>query len=112
MTDYNRGEVVLVSFVFPDQTGAKRRPALVISSEMYMQRRQEVVISAITSNVRRILPGDTVLTQWEQAGLLAPSLVTGIVRTINQRAITRKIGRLPGKDLSSVEASLRLSLGL
>ena len=42
-TAYSRGDVVLVDFVFAEETGSKRRPVLLLSSEQYMQGRQEVV---------------------------------------------------------------------
>lgn len=53
-----RGDVVLVGFVFSDESGRKVRPALVISSPAYLRARGEVVVAAITSNVRRRLFAD------------------------------------------------------
>ena len=41
MTEYSRGDVVLVSFIFTDETGVKQRPAVIISSDVYHQQRQE-----------------------------------------------------------------------
>ena len=35
MTSYNFGDVVLVPFPFTDQTTNKKRPAVVISSDVY-----------------------------------------------------------------------------
>jgi mRNA-degrading endonuclease toxin of MazEF toxin-antitoxin module len=32
MTSYKPGDVVLVRFVFADETGAKRRPAVIVST--------------------------------------------------------------------------------
>jgi len=40
MTEYNRGDVVLVSFIFSDETGERRRPAVIVSSDAYHQSRQ------------------------------------------------------------------------
>ena len=37
MTSYNFGDVVLVPFPFTDQTTNKKRPAVVISSDVYNQ---------------------------------------------------------------------------
>ena len=111
-TTPSRGDVVLVSFLFPDQRGIKRRPALVISSDTYHLGRQEVVLAAITSNVRRLLPGDTALEGWRGAGLIAPSVATGVVRTIKQTDLIRKLGALSARDLRAVEMSLRLALAL
>src|SRR4051794_24111611 len=94
----SRGDVVLVRFVFSDQSGTKLRPAVVISSGAYHASRQEVIVAAITSNVRRRLVGDHSLTDWGAAGLLFPSVVTGIVRTITGTAINRKLGVLAEQD--------------
>ena len=112
MTAYERGDVVLVSFVFSDESGKKLRPALVISSAAYNRSRQEIVVAAITSNVRRRLFGDHPLTDWKAAGLLFPSVVTGIVRTIKQTMIDRKVGNMPRLEMVAIDVKLRQSLGL
>ena len=112
MTAYDRGDVVLVSFVFSDESGKKLRPAAVISSAAYNRSRQEIVVAAITSNVRRRLFGDHPLTDWKAAGLLFPSVVTGIVRTIKQTMIDRKVGNMPRSEMVAIDVKLRQSLGL
>ncbi len=112
MTGYNRGDVVLVSFVFSDESGKKLRPAVVISSAAYNRSRQEVIIAAITSNIRRRLFGDHLIADWKGAGLLFPSLVTGIFRTIKRTMIERKLGSMVKADLEGFDRELRRSLGL
>lgn len=112
MTAYNRGSVVLVTFVFSDESGRKVRPALVISSAAFQRGRRECSIAAITSNVKRRLIGDHVVAGWEAAGLLFPSIVTGILRTIDRTMIVRKLGALSKEDLSGVDRQLRRALGL
>lgn len=112
MTAYSRGDVVLVGFVFSDESGRKLRPALVLSSPAYHRGRQEVVVAAITSNIRRRLFGDHVIADWKGAGLLFPSLVTGILRTIKRTMIDRKLGVMPKMDMEAVHRELRRSLGL
>jgi mRNA interferase MazF len=84
MTVYSRGDVVLVGFLFSDESGRKVRPAVVISPPVYQRARQEVIVAAITSNVRRRLFGEHSITGWKEAGLLFPSVVTGILRTIKR----------------------------
>lgn len=110
--DFSRGDVVLVNFIFPSQEGTKRRPALVLSSATYHLGRQEVVLAAITSNLRRLLPGDSAIAGWQEAGLLRASTVTGILRTVKASAVARRLGNLAAGDLRSVERSLRLALEL
>lgn len=107
----DRGDVVLVAFVFSDESGRKVRPALVISSSAYHRARREVIVAAITSNVRRRLFADHLLTDWKAAGLLFPSLVTAIVRTVKRTMIDRKLGSLTTADLQAVERELRRALG-
>jgi len=111
-TAYSRGDVVLVDFVFAEETGSKRRPVLLLSSERYMQGRQEVVVSAITSNTRRILVGDYLMADWEEAGLIYPSVATGILRTIKQSMIDRKMGAVSIRDLVEIESNLEQILEL
>ena len=69
-------------------------------SPAYHRGRQEVIVAAITSNIRR------------RAGLLFPSSVTGILRTIRRTMIDRKLGAMPKMDMEAVHRELRRSLGL
>ena len=46
------GDVVLVPFPFTDQSGAKKRPAVIVSNNRYNARRRDLIIMAITSQVR------------------------------------------------------------
>ena len=112
MTGFKRADVVLVGFIFSDESGTKLRPALVVSSAAYHRGRQELIVAAITSNVRRGLYGDHVLTDWKSAGLLFPSTVTGIIRTVKRSMIERKLGSLANADREAVDRELRRSLAL
>jgi mRNA interferase MazF len=112
MTAYKRGDVVLVGFVFSDESGQKLRPALVISSSAYNRGRKEVVVAAITSNVRRRLFGDHLIADWKAAGLLFPSVATGILRTVARGVIYRKLGVMAKVDMDAVDNGLRRALAL
>lgn len=112
MTGYRRGEVVLVRFIFSDETGERKRPAVIVSSDTYHQSRQEVIIAAVTSRTDRVLVGDHFISDWQNAGLLFPSVATGIMRTIKQAMITRKLGTMPQPDMQAIEDNLRYALGL
>lgn len=112
MTTCKRGDLVLVAFVFADEKGVKKRPALVISSPEYHAGRHEVVVAAVTSNLERTLPGDYVIKNWSGAGLPLPSVVTGIVRTIKREMILKTLGALPSPERRTYDRHLRGSLGL
>ena len=112
MTGYKRGDVILVRFIFSDETGERQRPAVILSSDAYHQSRQEAIIAAITSRTDRLLVGDYLINDWEGAGLLFPSVSTGIIRTIKQGMIAKKLGKMPLPDMKRIEGNLRDALGL
>lgn len=112
MTTCSRGDVVLVRFVFADETGRKLRPAVVISTPAFHEARQEVVVAAITGNIQRRLFGDHLISDWKGAGLLFPSLATGIVRTVKRTMVDRTIGSMAEPDMKAVNQNLRRCLGV
>src|SRR3989338_364495 len=112
MTSYKQRDIVLVDFGFSEETGSKKRPALIISSEDYHQSRHDVIVMAITSNVKRTFVGDTRIDEWKTAGLLYPSLVAGIIRTIKHTMVIRKLGVLAQHDFQKVSNSIKKVINL
>jgi len=112
MTGYEQGDVILVRFLFADETRAKRRPAVIVSTGDYHRGRQEAIIAAITSNVDRLLIGDHLIAGWREAGLLFPSVASSIIRTIKQAMIERRLGVMPPEDMQAIRDKLRHVLGL
>jgi len=99
-------------FIFTDGTGAKRRPAVIISTSDYHHGRRGAIMAAITGNVDRLLVGDHLIAGWREAGLLFPSVATGIIRTIKQTMIERRLGVMPPADMQAIREKLRQVLGL
>ena len=112
MTGFDRGDVVLVSLVFSDETGVTQRPAVIVSSQAYHKSRREAIIMAITSRTDRILTGDHLIRDWREAGLLFPSVATGIIRTIEQDMLNRRLGTMSQADMEVIDANLRAALSL
>jgi mRNA interferase MazF len=112
MTAYKRGDIVLVNFLFSDESGPKHRPVVVISSPIYHRSRQEIVVASVTSNIDRMLFGDCLLAGWKEAGLLFPSLVTGIIRPIKSEMIHRRLGSIPPREMISIDLNLHEILDL
>ena len=60
---------MLVPFPFTDQTQAKKRPAVVISSEAYQRERPDLILMAVTSQVRPAQTvGEVTVRDWQNAG--------------------------------------------
>lgn len=112
MTEFNRGDAVLVKTQLPSSEEPSLRPALVISSETYRRGRQQLVVAAITGSPGPLQPGDTAVGDWRSAGLLGPSVITGVLLTLSEGAVDRLLGTLEPQDLSAMDASLHVSLGL
>jgi len=49
-TPFDPGTVVLVRFPFTDLTGAKQRPALVLSSRAHQQTQRDLIVAAISGH--------------------------------------------------------------
>ena len=54
-TSFEFGDVLLVPFPFSNQTAGKQRPAVVVSSAAYNRERMDLVILAVTSQIRQTL---------------------------------------------------------
>jgi len=111
---YERGEVVLVRFPFTDLTSSKQRPALVVASSIFLAAGDDLLVAAI-SGQRVERPGrfDHVVSKWESAGLLMPSVVrAGKLVTLHRDLIRRSLGSLSAADLSQVDDLLRQALAL
>lgn len=101
------GAVVLVSFPFTNQAGAKKRPAVVVSSAAYAQARPDVVLMAITSQLRPTQTfGEIWITDWKAAGLLKPSAIKPVIATFEQKLIVRRLGSLAALDQKALSVGL------
>jgi mRNA interferase MazF len=114
MTTYDCGDIVLVPFPFSDDPStAKRRPAVVLSTDEYNLAGEDYILAQITSRIatpRR--PGDHLVVAWREAGLLAPSLVRAKLMTLHRDLIDRKFGEMSAVDLVAVRSALAPVLGL
>ena len=109
---FSFGDVVLVPFPFTDQTGAKKRPAVVVSSSSYSSARRDIVIMAITSQVRKPLPfGETMVTDWQSAGLVKASVIKPVFATIEQSLVIRVMGKLVAAEAKPLHKLLAQLLG-
>ena len=111
-TSYEFGDVVLVPFPFTDPSTVKRRPAVVVSSERYDRERHDVIILAVTSQVRAApVVGEAAILKWKEAGLLKPSVLKPLLATIEKRLVMRRLGRLDGADRRALRSALDDILG-
>ena len=104
------GDVVLANLY--GAQGPKRRPTVVISTDLYLGLKIDVVVSELTTRlVKATSPTDYVLQDWKAAGLHFPSAFRVYVGTVALAAVLQ-IGRLTDRDWQEVQARLRLGLAV
>ena len=106
------GDIVLVPFPFTDQTATKQRPAVIVSGQTYNQSRPDVVVMAITSQLRPAAGfAETTVSHWEAAGLLKPSVVKPVLATLEQRLVIKVLGRLQASDQHALRQAIAQIVG-
>lgn len=109
MTTYDRGEIVLVDLPFSYLSGVKRRPAVVVSAP---HPSIDLFLLPITSQIEHLQPGEFVIQNWKEAGLLFPSALKRGLFTLDADCVFRRLGRPSQLDLQKLDRTLLLWLGL
>ena len=85
---------------------------MVVSSSAYHSDRPDLILLAVTSQVR---PGDKIgeaaVTKWKEAGLIKPSVLKPLLTTIERRLIRRKLGSLVDEDRQALRTVLGEIIG-
>lgn len=102
----------IVTAVFTGAMRVKRRPLVVISTDLYHSTRPDVIVSQLTTQlVRAIDPTDYILQDWAAAGLHQRSAFRAYLNTLLASTVT-PVGRLSDRDWQEVQARLRLALAV
>ncbi len=106
---YSRGDIVLVAFPFTDLTFAKRRPALVVSPDIFNEFNGDLILLAVTSQLNpspysiSVLPDDC-----EEGAMPKESRVKlAKVFTLSSALVMKKLCRLGDRQLNVVLTGLR-----
>jgi mRNA interferase MazF len=103
------GDIVVVDF--PGVQGVKRRPTVVVSSDLYHQTRPDVIVGLITSQLASAInPTDHLLQDWQTAGLTKPSAFQSYFATLPRTSITAIIGRTSDRDRQTIVACVHAAM--
>ena len=104
------GDVVKVDF--PGAIGTKRRPPVVVSTDIYHANRPDVVLGLLTTQTAGATgPTDYILQDWSAAGLHNPSAFRVFLATLPATSVV-KIGHLSDRAWQEVQARLRTGLAV
>lgn len=102
-TNYQPGDLVLITFPFAQGIQTKNRPALVILDIGDV----DVLVARITTHVHQT-PYDVPVSDWHGAGLLALSMVRlHKLATLEKTLIGRRLGRLRAADRHRISATMQ-----
>lgn len=106
------GDVVLVPFPFTSQTASKKRPAVVVSSRAYNTSRADIVVMAVTSQIRATPAlGEVWIGDWKSAGLVKPSAVKPVLATLERTLVVRQLGGLGPTDQAALKKAIAAIIG-
>ena len=92
-----RWDVVLLAYPFDDWSGAKVRPAIVVSSDEYNSRSEDAVFVLITSNTDKRSDFDFLVAdihpEFARSGLAKSSMIRAdMIWTLKQVLVKRTLG--------------------
>ena len=103
-----RGDVVIVDFL--GATGPKRRPAVILSSDVYHRERPDMILGVITSNITAATSAtDYILQDWSAANLDRPSAFRAYLGMALPSAL-KPIGHLSDRDWQAIRERARRAL--
>jgi mRNA interferase MazF len=110
----NRGDVVVVDWIYSDRTGSKLRPAVMIQSDVLNALIADTVLVGITGQSRSATTEVLLDPALEmQSGLTRVSYaVCNNLMTLDQGLIIRRIGQLSGAALQQIEQTIKTALEL
>jgi mRNA interferase MazF len=107
---FRRWDVIAVPFPFVEGYEAKRRPALVISTDDLHRMHLACFAAMITTarSLQDVRQGDVVVKDFRAAGLPAPCVIrVSRIATFQESAQIRSIGSIAAKERTAVAALLK-----
>jgi mRNA interferase MazF len=106
-------DIVLIAVPYADLSAAKRRPVLILSSDMHFRQSPDMLVATITSNLNIGMFGIVIDTADMEVGLLpVRSLIRADkIHNLSQREIIKPYGRLSPAAFEDVLQALDLVLG-
>src|SRR6185369_1803227 len=113
-----RGSVVLIRYPFTDLSGAKARPALILTPDELLPRLEDVLCLFISSAIpEELLPTDFVLGPGQPSFLKTGLKRRSVLRMhklalLHKGLVLRVLGEGDAPLMREVDQRLRLALGL
>jgi mRNA interferase MazF len=104
------GDVVVVPFPVVDVAAEKRRPALILSRQLFNQSSGHSICAMITTAGGSQWQSDIVIGDLKAAGLQRPCVVRWKLFTLPNEIILKRAGKLGSSDYDNVVSAARTIL--
>lgn len=108
--DFKPLDVVVVPFPFTDKPAEKRRPALIVSGNLFNEQHDHLILAMITTAKNSVWSSDIQLNDWKKANLTVPCKVRFKLFTLDRQLIILRLGSLSKSDKEAVRSALKLFL--
>ena len=115
---FARGDVLVALFPNADGAPPKARPVVVVQSDTYNAKIKNIIVAAVTSNLKHASDPASLLIEagtpdGKASGLVHDSVVTCInLATIDEGLAAKQIGRLSATLMQRLNDCLKASLDL
>lgn len=107
--NYSRWDVVAVQFPFLEGTEAKRRPAVIVSSDRLHTEHGVYWIAMITTAKSGRRPNDIPVTNRERAGLPEDCVIrVARLAAVGDGQLARRLGDITPKDRTAIAALMKI----
>lgn len=104
-----RGDIYWVSFDPSQGTEVqKKRPAVVISNDMFNKNLNRVIVAPITSNIKNIFDFDCAVTVQGKKG----KIMLDQLRTVDKSRLFSKIETIDPQTLENIAEALKITFNL
>jgi len=113
---FTRGDVVIALFPNADSSPPKARPVVVVQADIYNAKLQNLIVAAVTSNLKHATDPASVLIEiatpdGKATGLRQDSVVSCInIATISDTLVAKRIGQLSPSLLQKLNDALKVAL--
>jgi mRNA interferase MazF len=106
---YKQRDILIIPIPFTDLSSKKRRPVLVISNDRYNRKTEDIIVTAITSNIKQKDYTVFIGSKDLQKGILQHDSMIRVdnIYTLNKSIVVKKFGVLKKDTFAKVKDTLQ-----
>ncbi len=104
---FKQRDIILIPIPFTDLASQKKRPAIVISSDKYNDTSEDIIVVALTSNVKKQDFTIVITSDDLEVGQLKTTSMIRVdkIYTLNKSIVLKHFGRIKSPVLAKIIAS-------